>query len=46
MKYVEGVEYRLDQWRGCKKVVLHNDQVLAQFKSIDGHATQNVLKMR
>jgi hypothetical protein len=27
-----------------KKVVLQNDQVLAQLKSIDGHATYNVLK--
>jgi hypothetical protein len=45
MKYVEGVEDRFDQWRGCKKVMLHNDQVLAQFKSIDGHATWSVLKM-
>jgi hypothetical protein len=29
---------------GVKKVVLQSDQVLAQLKSTNGHATQNVLK--
>jgi hypothetical protein len=29
---------------GFKKVVLQIDQVLAQFKAMDGHATWNVMR--
>jgi hypothetical protein len=29
---------------GVERIVLQNDHVLAQFKTIDGHATYNVFK--